>query len=620
MSVEFRYAELPRQGWVRQLAGLKDMGITHVSLAVPRDDAQLDDVIRIVRRLGLEADLEGVVPEGLQALTKAHGGPLTEPLAGVARISALDTGALAAERKLLVGGAPSILWTDVFETLSPYRAGGITLAGSEGVGAALIRREAQLARFWGATLASLPEVSGARTAVAADGVAVRQFVSEKGPPISMAAIVNDSAAAWKGDIRVLYPAVQRAIALASIAVPGRDVLWLPVNIPLTAGPLCVGCNGFAPSDHLIYATAELTDMEYENGILAMEFTTATPGEAVLQLSHEPVGPLVAGGRPAIFDWDPKTQRARLPIPAGNAKTGRVRVALAVDAPAATAFFQNPPALIIGETSHLHAEFSPPGVAARSRVRTSAEMTVVPVIPEKPPVSLATPPEDKDKPVMVVYNVSVPATAVAGDVAQLSIEADGMQLSHAQLRLLPAVTVSFADAVSVRVAAGSTAAVTPATVPVNQKPGREITLSIRNNAPEIRTFDVALNAPGLEFSPEKLTVSVGASVAREITFRVFSGSAVPGLHEGMVRISGGAALSEPVRFVVLPAAGGVAWGAEGFSILESVRLRATFMGDIWLEMIDKDSGHDSQPVGGTAYSGSAAALRPEDLERLKTSAK
>ncbi len=108
-----------------------------------------------------------------------------------------------------------------------------------------------------------------------------------------------------------------------------------------------------------------------------------------------------------------------------------------------------------------------------------------------------------------------------------------QLSHSRLRVLRTLaTVTFEDAVSVRVAAGSSVPLSPATIPVNQKPGREIVVTLRNNAPEIRTFDIAFNVPGLEFSPEKLTVSVGASVARDTsTFRVFSSGATQGVHEG-----------------------------------------------------------------------------------------
>jgi len=55
-------------------------------------------------------------------------------------------------------------------------------------------------------------------------------------------------------------------------------------------------------------------VDYENGILAMEFSAPHPGEVLLQLSREPSGQLLAAGHPTSFDWDDKAFRARLPIP------------------------------------------------------------------------------------------------------------------------------------------------------------------------------------------------------------------------------------------------------------------------------------------------------------------
>ena len=99
-----------------------------------------------------------------------------------------------------------------------------------------------------------------------------------------------------GDIKAGYAPLKRIIAIAGVSVPAHDALWLPVNVPLMAGPLCKDCSAFGNADHLVYATAELTAMEYENGVLAMEFSAPAAGEVVLQLSREPVGPFVAGGR------------------------------------------------------------------------------------------------------------------------------------------------------------------------------------------------------------------------------------------------------------------------------------------------------------------------------------
>ena len=74
--------------------------------------------------------------------------------------------------------------------------------------------------------------------------------------------------------------------------------------------MCRNCSGFSPVEHVVYATAELHAVEYENGILAMEFAAPVAGEAVLQLAREPVGPLLAAGKPTTFDFDEKTLRAR----------------------------------------------------------------------------------------------------------------------------------------------------------------------------------------------------------------------------------------------------------------------------------------------------------------------
>src|SRR6185312_15121277 len=97
MSVEFPYANLPRAIWEQQLAHLKEMGVAHVSLPPSGNAAQLDEVIAIVRHLGLEADLEGAIPARLETLAKQHGGPLTDPPAGAVRISATMARALENE-------------------------------------------------------------------------------------------------------------------------------------------------------------------------------------------------------------------------------------------------------------------------------------------------------------------------------------------------------------------------------------------------------------------------------------------------------------------------------------------------------------------------------------------
>ena len=591
-SVEFPWNAYPKPLWERELVWLKNIGITHVSLPPAKDPAELTDVIRIIRRLDLEADLEGPVPAPLESLTTAHGGPLTAPLPGSpTRISLMAPGAVTASRELLTGGSAALLWTDVEDTVGTagYKAGAVNFAGDEKPTAAALRRSAQLAGYWNKTFSTLAPVAGAgitrpEGAVVAPGPEVKQLAAENGA--SVVSVVNKSAKPWTGDLRVLYPAAKHMMSIPGISVPAHDGLWLPVNVPLTAGPLCKDCSAFANGDHVVYATVELTAMEYENGILALEFAAPVAGEVILQLSQEPSGPLVAGGKPSEFDWDEHAQRARLKIPAGKGPGNHVRIGLAIQPPEATAFFDSARVLMIGETNSLPAEFSSEAIAQRSRLRIAP--------------GFATAQEPGKETLGLVYKVTVPDTAVHGDHVDLAIEADGMQMSHARPQLLRPVGVKFPDATDVHLAANSALPLFPATVPVNQKAGREITVTLRNNAAEIRNFVLEPKAEGLDFSPAKLEVTVGASAARDVSFRVFASQAAAGIHTGTVTVSGAAHWEEPVQFAVIPQTGAVAYAASGFWFIESGKTRASFMAGRWLEFVNKDNGQNLLPAGGQAF--------------------
>jgi hypothetical protein len=622
-SVEFPWNAYPKPLWERELVWLKNIGITHVSLPPAKDSPGLNDLLAIIRRLDIEVDLEGPVPDELQPLTRAHGGPLTDPLpATTPRISILAPGAITRAREVLASGASAIVWTDVEETLGPagYRPGAVNFAGEEKAASTSLRRNAQLSAYWNKAFSSFREVPGAGVTTATGAAAskaparlasVRQFASDNGA--SVVCVVNKSANAWRGDLKVFYPAAKHAITVSGVRVPPQDALWLPVNVPLTDGPLCKDCSAFANTDHVVYATAELTTMEYENGILAMEFAAPSGGDVVLQLSREPSGPLVAGGKPAQFDWDDQTKRARLHIPAGTGTASHVRIGLAIEPPDATAFFDSARVLMIGETNHLTAEFSSEAVAQRSRLRTAP--------------AFATDQEAGKEPLHLTYNVKVPATAVHGDHADLAIEADGMQMSHARPQLLRPVSLRFPDAIDVHLTAASALPLFPATIAVNQRNGRDLAISLRNNAPEIRTFVLEPKADGLDFSPAKLEVTVGVSTSRDVSFRVFARGASPGLHAGSIEVSGAATASEPVQFVVVPVSGAVAYAASGFSFIESAKSRASFMPGRWLELIGKDSGQNQLASSGVAFlpgggepkgdalffPGEQKTIRLEDLE-------
>jgi hypothetical protein len=150
-SVEFPWNAYPRQLWERELAWLKNIGVGHVSLPPAADSdadrARLAEAIQIVRRLDLEADLEGPVPDSMMPLMRAHGGPLTEAMAGdTVRLSVLDKSALTRSRDVLASGASGLIWTDVEDQLTSdgYHAGGVSFAGQERAATNALRRDALL--------------------------------------------------------------------------------------------------------------------------------------------------------------------------------------------------------------------------------------------------------------------------------------------------------------------------------------------------------------------------------------------------------------------------------------------------------------------------------------------
>ncbi len=600
-AVEFPWAGIPQHLRERNLLWLKAAGITHVSLPPAPDPADLLPLIRTIQRLDMEVDLEGPAPASMAALTREHEGPLTGPLPGPpVRISALSSDALTRASTLFLTSSKAVLWTDVFDTLtgSVYRPGAIAFDGTERPAALALRRSAQFTRYWGHLGTGLRTTPGAQPSLPAATLSVRQYTTPAGA--SFASAVNTSHSPWTGDLRVAYSPSHRFIAVPAVTVPPSGTVRLPVNIPLMAGPLCHDCTGFATPDHLIYATAELTAMEYENGILAMEFYSPAAGEAMLQLSREPSGPLVAGGKLAAFTWDDSAKRLRLTIPAGPAPSRRIRIAIAIEPPDSTAFFPSAKVLLIGEENRLTAQYSSEAISQRSRL-----------LP-RPGLDVTRDASDPKSPLESLYHVTPTATAVDGDTVDLSLEADGTRLSHAQPWLRKPATLSFPDAVAVRLATNSSLALYPATLPVSQRAGRDLAVALRNNAPEIRTFQLEMAVDGLEFSPRVVTVTVGASASRIVPFRVYAAQAKPGLFTGTARLSGPATAAEPIRLVVLPQTGAVGWSAEGFHFLESLHQRATFLPGRWLEFIGKENGRDQLPAGGIPFQGGILRTSGEEL--------
>src|SRR5262249_25575476 len=150
-----------------------------------------------------------------------------------------------------------------------------------------------------------------------------------------------------------------------------------------------------------------------------------------------------------------------------------------------------------------------------------------------------------------------------------------------------VSLHFADAIEVRLAADSSLPLFPATIPVNRRQGRDVVVSLHNNAPGIRTFRIELHPEGIEFTPAGRELSIGQSAWRDFSFRAFVDGTQAGVYPGEVKVSGDAMLAEAVRFLVVDN-GETRLTSGLFEILESARQRAVFMPGRCLEFLNKDS--------------------------------
>ena len=472
-SAEYPWTTRPEPVWEQELANLKGLGIRHIFLPAG-DPVGFCRVARIIQRLHIEIAMEGA-----------------------ARVSAADPDVLVHSRRLLESGTGTLIWTDV-------------TSASQSV----VRREVSLASLWKLAPAPPKEQTpgvAARVGQLPPGVTVRQF--EAGRGASFVSVINRSELPFRGDLKAWYAGAKRQVVLPDVAVSAHGAALLPVSLRLPDG-------GFAAQDHLIYSTAELTGVEYENGVLALEFYAPAGGEVTLQLSVAPTGPLIAAGKPGLVEWAEKEHHARLVIPPAGGPDGRVRLGLAIKAPDVTGFFKTARVLLIGETNHIEAQFSSAATAKRSRIRLSDGLRT-------------TQRSVKGQPLELIYDITVPGAAVPGDKEELSIEADGIQLGHSVVTLVRPAAVVVDD---------------PVRLP---RRGGQFAVTVTNNASEIRNFRLEIKAPGIEFLPGAIDVSVGASVSREVTFRVIPGDSAEGLHAGAIALSGAVDLTQPLRFEIVP---------------------------------------------------------------------
>lgn len=557
----------------------------------------------------------------LATQTASHGGPIAyvegralaidaaAPPSSVIVISAVDPGALARSREAIAAASPNaVLWTHVEDSLYPggwaanpttlLRRGAVGLSGDERPAAVALRRDAALLRNWGPLHAALravamPKPAGGKLPV---GVTASELVSAAASAIS---ITNRGKQNFHDELRVFDPVSKRTLVVPAVTVPAGESLWLPIDASLGPMGLCRECTQFSGAEHIVYATAELLSIEFENGILAMEFAAPVEGEIVLQLARKPVGPFLASGKPTEFEWDDKALRARFAIPANLAAGNRVRIGIAMEAPETSAFFSEARRLIIGQKNVVSTAYSSAEVAARSRMRLPEGFTAVPTT---------------KSPNEIDYEIGTPAEALHGDFADLALEADGIPLGRAHLQLFRPVSIRLMEAIQIHFGTETELTPDPPIALIEPKAGSDLELSIRNNWPGIQNYTLEASGEGLDFFPAKSEVTVGAMEERRIPLRIFAKDAAKdganeggeGLREWHLKVTGGATQDLPMRVLLLPRNRTVAWSADLDGdgspewVLETQKVRAVFSsqdGGRWMEFNWKDTNLNFLPEQG-----------------------
>ena len=650
-AVEFPYYLYPRTLWERELVWLKNIGVQTVEFSIPanyhhpqpgefdltgRTSPRRDLVgfVRLLRKLGLRAwvrplpPVPGLVNARLDAAqqrawlkqleqvlatqTASHGGPIAfvegrvlaidaaAPPSPVTTISAIETSAFARSREAMSSARGALLWTDVEDALYPagwaanpatlLRKGAVGLSGDEHPATAALRRDAALLRGWARLFADLHHVTLPKPAAGhwPEGVSAVELVS---PAASALSITNASQKPFHDDLRVVEPLTKRTLLIPGVSVGPGQSLWLPLSVSLGPDGLCRECTNFAATEHIVYATAELLSIEFENGILAMEFAAPEPGEVILQLARRPTGPFLAAGKPTDFDWDEPHMRARLKIPAGTQQGNRVRIGIAIEAPDTSAFFNDLHRLVIGRKNTVSTMYSSAEVAARSRLRLPEGYTATPTT---------------KSPNEIDYEIAVPADAIHGDFASLALEADGVALGRARVQLFRPASIRLLSGMQFHFGPQTELTPEPPIAAIDPKGGGNLEISIRNNSSQIQTYHLEPAGQGLEFLPPKTDVSIGPTDERRVEFRVFPAEGIAGVRDWTLKIAGGADLAMPMRVVLVPRTAAVAWTADLDGdgapewILESAKVRAVFSaqdGGRWMEFTWKDTNTNFLPETG-----------------------
>jgi hypothetical protein len=651
-AVEFPYYLYPRALWERELVWLKNIGVQTVAFSIPADyhriapgdydisgrtspRRDLTGFVKTLRKLGLrawvrtsatkspDAGWNKLLEQTLATQTASHGGPVAfvddHALAldaaaaptPVTTISAIDSAALPRSRDALTHGG-ALLWTNVEDALYPagwpgisgslLREGAVGLSGDEHPTTVGLRRTAALLRSWATMVPQMRPVAMPKptTGKLPAGVTASEFTSASASAVS---ISNSSAQPFHDELRVFEPMTRRSLVIPSVTVPPGQSLWLPVSVSLGPKSLCRDCTNFAGTEHIVYATAELLSIEYENGILAMEFAAPEAAEVVLQLARAPVGPYLAAGKLTEFDWDEPHMRARLTIPASKQPDHRVRVGIAIEAPDTSAFFNELHRLVIGRKNTISTVYSSADVAGRSRLRLPEGYTATPT---------------NKSPNEIDYEIAVPADAAHGDYAALALEADGVASGRARVQLFRPASIRLLSGMQFHIGPETEITPDPPIAPIDPRAGSNIEISVRNNSPQIQNYHLDLSGEGLDFFPPKMDLAIGATDERRAEFRVFAHEDVAGLRDFTLKVTGGAEVTLPMRVILVPRNATVAWTADLDSdgqpewILESPKVRAIFStqdGGRWTEFTWKDSNTNFLPAAGLFAGSGPVEIRP-----------
>jgi hypothetical protein len=652
-AVEFPYYLYPRSLWERELVWLKNIGIQTVEFSIPWNFHQvapgetdlrgatsprrdLVGFVKLLRRLGLRGwvrplpPVAGLLNNGgrpdaaqqrawlkeldqiLATQTTSHGGPIAyvegrtlgidaaAPPGPVVTLAAASPNALARSREVIATARGALVWTGVEDAVYPagwasdsssvLSGGAVGLNGDERPATAPLRRNAALLRGWSGLLPHLRPVAAPKQGPPKlpDAVTVAEAVSAAATAVS---ITNRGTQPYRTDLKVLDGPTKRVLIVPGVTIGAGDSLWLPISVSLGPDGLCRECTNFSGSERVVYGTAELLSVEFENGILAFEFAAPQDGEVVLQLTRRPVGPFLAAGRPSDFEWDEHNLRARLPIPASKQPGNRVRIGIAIEAPDTSAFFNEARRLVIGRKNTVSTMYSSAEVAARSRLRLPEGYTASPVT---------------KSPNEIDYEIAVPGDALHGDYAPLAIEADGVPLGRARLQLFRPASVRLMQGIQFHFGAATEMTPDPPVAAIEPRAGSNLEIAIRNNSTQIQTYHLEASGPGLQFFPPKLDMSVGPTDERRVELRVFADEGVEGLRDWILRVTGGADLTLPMRVIPVPRGRTVVWSADLDGdgspewILESPKVRAVFSsqdGGRWMEFTWKDTNTNFLPESG-----------------------